>query len=591
MSVYAESHAESEGKSSITCSRPELSYTYVKERRQFGGPAIFTDRAAQLDVDIQPNPATAAQVTVQDMADKTSHISTMMSVHEVNTTRANYVTSSMNHTEGGWPKDINFHDPEQVIRYRKKVEKDEMYTHAILQLLLPMEHCVHQNNAINIYELYFSEYEDSEMGGQSNFKTVNVFRDMCSTKRPVANISWSPDSGSRLAVTHANLNFQKETSDNFNHSYIWHIENPNKPELTIDAGVPVVCLEYNPRDINSLAGGLANGQVAVWDVRRGGTPLETCDHYHSFREPVMSVLWINSKSGMEFFSAATDGQVKWWDVRKMKMPVETLILDISKSGDQLLSRALGASVLEYESTIPTRFMVGTEKGIVICGNRKGKTPAEKLGVQYQAHHGPIWSVQRNPAFLKNFLTVGDWTARVWSEDCKESSIIWTSYQKTKLTRGAWSPTKPSVFYTTRVDGTLDVWDILVRQKDACLSIKVCDDAIHGLKCHENGEVVAVGNDVGTTYIIEIAEKLVRASKNDKAYLTAMFERESRREKIIEAKLREQRLKMRAKQEAVGQKSPLPSVPLDLTDEAVQALTAEFMTKVQQGDAPVIDTDP
>lgn len=86
-----------------------------------------------------------------------------------------------------------------------------------------MEHCVHQNNAINIYELYFSEYEDSEMGGQNNFKTVNVFRDMCTTKRPVANISWSPDQGSRLAVTHANLNFQKETNDNFNHSYIWHI--------------------------------------------------------------------------------------------------------------------------------------------------------------------------------------------------------------------------------------------------------------------------------------------------------------------------------------------------------------------------------
>lgn len=42
----------------------------------------------------------------------------------------------MNHTEGGWPKDLNFSDVEQTIRFRKKVEKDEMYTHAILQLLL-----------------------------------------------------------------------------------------------------------------------------------------------------------------------------------------------------------------------------------------------------------------------------------------------------------------------------------------------------------------------------------------------------------------------------------------------------------------------
>lgn len=73
------------------------------------------------------------------------------------------------------------------------------------------------------------------------------------------------------------------------------------------------------------------------------------------------------------------------------------------------------------------WQVGTENGIVISGNRKGKTPAEKLGATYKCHHGPVVALQRNPAFVKNFITVGDWTARIWSEDCKESSIIWTRY--------------------------------------------------------------------------------------------------------------------------------------------------------------------
>ena len=27
--------------------------------------------------------------------------------------------------------------------------------------------------------------------------------------------------------------------------------------------------------------------------------------------------------------------------------------------------------------------------------------------------------------LQNFLTVGDWCARIWSEDIKESAIMWT----------------------------------------------------------------------------------------------------------------------------------------------------------------------
>ena len=27
--------------------------------------------------------------------------------------------------------------------------------------------------------------------------------------------------------------------------------------------------------------------------------------------------------------------------------------------------------------------------------------------------------------FQNFLTVGDWCARIWSEDIKESAIMWT----------------------------------------------------------------------------------------------------------------------------------------------------------------------
>jgi len=41
----------------------------------------------------------------------------------------------MFHYEGGWPKDINMKDLEQTVRYRRKIEKDELYIHTMLQLL------------------------------------------------------------------------------------------------------------------------------------------------------------------------------------------------------------------------------------------------------------------------------------------------------------------------------------------------------------------------------------------------------------------------------------------------------------------------
>ena len=40
----------------------------------------------------------------------------------------------INHVEGGWPKDVDPNEVEQVIRYRKKVEKDEVYSNAVIEL-------------------------------------------------------------------------------------------------------------------------------------------------------------------------------------------------------------------------------------------------------------------------------------------------------------------------------------------------------------------------------------------------------------------------------------------------------------------------
>ena len=40
----------------------------------------------------------------------------------------------MSHTEGGWPKDVDCTEAEHVIRYRRKVEKDEDYVRSVIGL-------------------------------------------------------------------------------------------------------------------------------------------------------------------------------------------------------------------------------------------------------------------------------------------------------------------------------------------------------------------------------------------------------------------------------------------------------------------------
>ena len=60
----------------------------------------------------------------------------------------------------------------------------------------------------------------------------------------------------------------------------------------------------------------------------------------------------------------------------------------------------------------------------------------------------------------------------------------------------------------------------------------------------------------------------------------MFERENRREKIIESKMREMRLRMRTRQEIPGQKEAAGST-LNADNEAIEQATKEFFLKIKQ----------
>ena len=82
---------------------------------------------------------------------------------------------------------------------------------------------------------------------------------------------------------------------------------------------------------------------------------------------------------------------------------------------------------------------------------------------------------------------------------------------------------------------------------------MCDEALLGLRCHENGELVAVGNDIGTTYVVELSENFVRADKNDKMYLTAVSKKEKKRkEKKVKLLKRGNSFK-RCLKEKIGEK--------------------------------------
>ncbi|KAJ3384875.1 Dynein intermediate chain 2, axonemal [Lobulomyces angularis] len=549
----------------------EIVYVYQKKRKEFGKQTLFSDKLAELTNEILPDPSLAknfierveCNVETQSLPDK--------SEHEVNTESFTFINRGILHLQGGWPKDVDPSDVEHTIRYRKKIEKDEEYIRSVKGMGDIMEHCIKQNNAIDIYEEYFIDETDTLVTEEPIAKSLNVYKDPNPVKRCASYVSWYPEDGTKIAVAYSVLQFQKMPQNMCLDSYIWDVENPNMPDLTLTPTSPLVCLKYNPKDPHILVGGCYNGLVSYWDTRKGSYPVDSSAIEKSHRDPVYNVQWVQSKSGAEFFSVSTDGQALWWDIRKLSEPTENLWLDPEKNG-----RIVGGTVLDFETTMPTKFMVGSETGSVFMCNKKAKNPSEKITHIYPGHHGPVYALQRNPFFLKNFLTVGDWTAKIWAEDVK-SSIMSTKYSNSYLTDGCWSPTRPSVFYTGKMDGTLDAWDFIFKQNEPTLTIQVCNSPIHCVKVQEHGKLLAATARDGSTTILEVSDLLSKIQPNEKIIFSQMLEREAKREKTLESSAREKRIKAAQKRPNSGSLKP---VGTDL-NELIKASEEDFYKCIEE----------
>jgi dynein intermediate chain 2 len=258
-------------------------------------------------------------------------------------------------------------------------------------------------------------------------------------------------------------------------SYIWDIMNPNTPDQELTPPSPLTCMRFNPKSTETLVGGCYNGLISYFDLRRSGSlPFETTIIEKSHHDPVYDVFWISSKTGSLCASVSTDGQMLWWDTRKLSEPSDAIPL-LSSDG-----QVLGGSSMEYNQEAgPTKYLVGTEQGVVLMINLRNKK--QNGGVSEfddgpGKHHGPIYSIERNPTHNKFFMTVGDWTARIWNEDLK-MPIVTTKYHDSYLTSACWSPTRAGVFYVARMDGVVDIWDLFYRQSEVAYSHKVGEAAL------------------------------------------------------------------------------------------------------------------
>ncbi|KPU75123.1 uncharacterized protein Dana_GF21298, isoform B [Drosophila ananassae] len=465
------------------------------------------------------------------------------------------------HYEGGWPREVNINDEEQTLRHRKKVEREDSWGQQVLSMIRSVIKVAEQNNALNIYQDFFAEIPPDvghDIRMRYRARVANVFHDLYLPPRQMNLIEWMPNNDRQFMAQFMNQ-FQESasgrpgqdrlrllTDEPFggeNAFYTWDVKNPLKPKLFYDSNEPVSLAKICPKDENNIVGGTCSGKVCLWATFRSGMPLRTCPLEASHRETTSALCWVHSKSNTEFYSGSLDGSIKYWDTRDLMMPVQELLLETEPQERQSREDAHGVTVLEFEYTIPVRFIICSDMGHVFVGNRKGMTPMETLLGHYPLFAGPIRSINRNPFFVKNFLVTGDWRARIWSEEAKDGPSTMYFRKNSQIACGAWSTGRCSMFVTGDMKGVVDFWDLLLHQRKPILSIdfKV---PIKDVVFRPDGDLLAIALQSGDTAILTLDEAMRQATGKEKALIGAMFEREISRSKILEARVEEMKLKRR-----------------------------------------------
>jgi dynein intermediate chain 2 len=120
-----------------------------------------------------------------------------------------------------------------------------------------------------------------------------------------------------------------------------------------------------------------------------------------------------------------------------------------------------------------------------------------------------------------------------------------------------------------------VWDYFYKQNDPTLQVQVTDQVLTSMRVQDGGKMVAVGARDGSVTLLDICDGLSMMQTGEKHAISAIFERETKREKNLEARQKELRLK--AKKAGGG----AAEIELDNNPETVAIIEREFFDLINK----------
>ena len=183
------------------------------------------------------------------------------------------------------------------------------------------------------------------------------------------------------------------------------------------------------------------------------------------------------------------------------------------------------------TTLSSHLFVGTERGSILYldwvppETDSGKLGVQTLEKQMTPHHGPVTTLKRSPFIKDLILSVGGMSFCIWKEDLLEEAILTSISNGPSMTDGAWSPIRPGVFFISRADGNVDVWDLCDTSYSptvtvsVCSPISICALTICQKMGHQGEWFIGASDDTGVLHILKIPPALkVAGEKEVRAHL-------------------------------------------------------------------------
>ncbi|NXI26065.1 WDR78 protein, partial [Sterrhoptilus dennistouni] len=294
----------------------------------------------------------------------------------------------------------------------------------------------------------------------------------------------------------------------------WSLKNPMWPERIFRCEHGVTAVDFSLARPNLLAVGMANGCVAVYDVRSRSDAalLDSSTSLNKHKGPVWQLRWVEQDRGAtaddkkeRLMCISGDGRMTQWfiqqrldcsDVMKIKRTEsgkKKLPGEKEKKSEAPLSQQAAGMCFDFHPENPDIFLAGTEEGHIHCCSCSGK---EQILGTYRGHKGPVYKVAWNPSSTEMFLSCSaDWSILLWHRDSHTPLLTFTSV--TAFVHDIkWAPKSAFVFAAVN-ERRVEIWDLTVSIFDPVLCCAASPEGkLSSLLFARNAECLLLGDTCG-----------------------------------------------------------------------------------------------